>query len=139
MSQGGVNTAYVRSLNEVEFAFPYSGAQRARLDLRIHARLGSEVIVRIERGQFLCSSSGCRVSIRFGDAKPLTFRAVGPSDHSSTSLFIVPYQRFVANLSKVDKVFIETMFYEAGTRVFEFDVRDLFSYYRAPQQPSSRL
>lgn len=47
------HTASVLSENTVTFGFPYGEPQRGKLTLRRHARLGTDVIVRIERGQIL--------------------------------------------------------------------------------------
>ena len=125
MGRGKIKNATVRSLNQVDFGFPYSGSQRATLNLRIHPKYGRDVILILERGQFLCGLDGCNVQVRFGGGKPLTFSASEPADHSTTYLFIRNYNRFIANTRKVSKVYIEAQFYQEGNKVFEFDVSDL--------------
>jgi hypothetical protein len=59
------------------------------------------VILDIEKGQFMCSSfSGCSVSVRFDDKPPRRFTGMGPSDNSTTTLFIRNYSSFVAEARK---------------------------------------
>ena len=125
MSKKDMRFAIVKSMNEFEFDFPYRGRQRATLQLRVHPRYGSDVILAVEKGQFLCHRDECDVHVRFGDGKPQTFSGGEPSDNSNDTLFIQNYARFVANLRKVDTVYVEAPFYQEGNRVFEFDVRGL--------------
>jgi len=120
-----VKRAIVRSSNTVNFDFPYSGAQRAQLTLRKHPRYKTDAILSIERGQFVCSVSGCQVSVRFGAKGVVRYDVNEPADHSSTSLFISNYSAFVSNLRKADKVVIGATFHQEGDRAFEFDVSDL--------------
>lgn len=71
MSQKKISTATLSSTNTLSFSFPYAGEQHAMLQLRKHPRWGSNVILKIERGQFLCNSyDGCSVMVRFGAGKP---------------------------------------------------------------------
>lgn len=119
------HTALVLSTNEIEFDFPYSKPQRARLTLRKHPRYGNDVILAIERGQFNCRSDSCSVRVRFGDGQAQTFSMSEPQDNSSTQLFFDNYKRFVDQLRTVDTLRIEAQFYQEGNRVFEFGVDGL--------------
>lgn len=125
MGRGTIRHALVKSTNMVQFGFPYQGAQRATLHLRTHPKHGNDVIISIERGQFLCPIDGCRVNVRFGTSRPASYRAVEPADRSTTSLFITDYSRFVNNTRRVETVSIEADFFQEGTRVFEFNVSNL--------------
>lgn len=125
MGRGKIKHASVKSINQVQFDFPYKGAQRATLMLRAHPQHGKDIILTVERGQFLCSVSGCKVNVRFGAGKPVTYRAAESADHNTTILFIKGYDQFVTNTKKVDKIKIEAQFYQEGSRVFEFDVSGL--------------
>jgi hypothetical protein len=125
MGRGTVKIAIVRSLNEVQFGFPYSGAQRGMLQLRIHPKYGKDVMLSVERGQFLCGIYDCQIAVRFDNGKAQNFTAVPPSDHSTTMLFIKGYDRFLASARKAKKVYIEAEFYQQGTRVFEFEISGL--------------
>lgn len=125
MSGVTVKTAKAKSLNDVEFGFPYQGKQSGTLYLRNHPRHGKEVIFTIEKGQIVCQVSTCQINVKFGEGKPSTMQANRPADHSSTVLFIGGHDRFVSNLKKVKEVRIEVPFYREGVRVFTFDVSDL--------------
>jgi hypothetical protein len=125
MGRGKIKTAFVNSVNQIEFDFPYKRPQRATLQLRRHPKYGRDVILQIERGQFLCGFGGCNVQVRFGAKKPVTFSALEPADHRTTALFINNHDSFVAGMRKVDKVYIEAQFFREGNRVFEFDVSGL--------------
>ena len=114
--------ASTESLNTVNFDRPYQGAQRATLTLRKHPRYGNNVILQIERGQFLAGLSGVQVVVRFDDGKPINFWADGPVDHSTTTLFIGDYSKFVEALRKAKSVRISTPIYQEGEPVFEFNV-----------------
>lgn len=123
MGQGASYSASVQSTNTVSFDFPYSGPQHATLTLRTHPRHGKDVILRIERGQFLCRSyDGCNVLVRFDDSEAQTYSANGPADQSTEVLFIENYPRFVAGMLKASRVRISAEVYQEGVPVFEFDV-----------------
>jgi len=60
------------STNTASFGFPYQGVQHTLLFLRGHPRHGQDVILKIEKGQFQCSSyDGCTVLVRFDDKAPV--------------------------------------------------------------------
>jgi len=125
MSGRTSRSAHRRSLNQVEFDFPYADPQRATLELRNHPRFGRDVIFRIERGQFLCRIDSCSVRVRFGSSDPVTFEASEPESNDSTILFIRQYDRFVERTKEVDEVLIEATIYQEGSPVFRFDVTGL--------------
>jgi hypothetical protein len=125
MTFGTVRYAVVNSLNEVQFGFPYQGAQRASLRLRKHPRFGKDVIVTVERGQFLCHLDNCSVLVRYDEGMAWEYRATELEDRSTTALFIQGYADVVASLKKSKTVRIEAKFYQEGPRTFEFDVRNL--------------
>jgi hypothetical protein len=121
MSQKTMSTAHVQSMNRLDFDFPYNGVQRATLQLRKHPRWGTDVILSIQKGQFLCNSyDGCSVSVRFGNGKPQRFSASEPDDNSSNYIFIRNYSSFVSQMRKVDQVVIEAKFYQEGNQQIVF-------------------
>jgi hypothetical protein len=113
--------AFTGSANVINLPFPYQGAQHAQLQLRSHPRFGRDAQLIIDKGQFQCSMR-CAVTVRFDDATPRTFSAVGPDDHSTTTLFILPFKTFYAAVKKAKRVRIEAPFYAAGRRVFDFSM-----------------
>ena len=125
MGRGTIKTAQVSSDNQIEFDFPYQVPQRATLMLRTHPKYGKNVILRIERGQFLCGVDDCPVSVRFDEGKVQVYNAAEPSDHTTTALFLRGYERFIAGLRNSHKVSVEAKFYQEGNRVFEFNTSGL--------------
>jgi hypothetical protein len=126
MTGGTVKLALVRSTNTVTFGFPYGGPQRATLRLRNRPRYGEDVILTIERGQFLCSSfEGCKVLVRFGEETATEWSAVEPADHSTTGVFINPAGAFIERLRDAKTVRIAAQFFQEGEPVFIFNVAGL--------------
>jgi hypothetical protein len=124
MGRGLVKTANVLSNNEIELVFPYDGQQRGALQLRNHPEYGKDVIVSLQRGQFLCGIDECPVWVRFDQGKMENFSAIQPPDQSN-ALIIQDYDRFITELRKAKKVAIGAQFYQEGNPFFEFDVAGL--------------
>ena len=112
--------ALVQSSNTLEFSFPYSGAQRGTL--RIRKKHTTDVMVSVERGQFLCGIEDCNINVRFDQGMIQRFTAVGPSDQSTTVLFIEDVPRFLSHLRKAKALDIEATFYQEGSQTLDFDV-----------------
>lgn len=117
--------AHVSSTNMLNFDFPYQGSQNGTLTIRKTARWGTEAIVRIERGQFLCGLDSCAVNVRFNDGPIHQYSASEPSDHSTTTLFLSNGSGFVAQLRKAKTVRIEATFYQEGSHTLEFNVEGI--------------
>jgi hypothetical protein len=115
--------AAVKSINSVDFSFPYQGSQHADLTLR-RDHNGLNVILSIDRGQFMCDLSNCPLNVRF-DEGPITAYSSGPpADHSTTHVFLNNEAGFVARLQRSKVVRIEASFYQQGSHVFEFPVAE---------------
>jgi hypothetical protein len=115
--------ATIESENTVTFDFPYQGAQHGRLMLRDHPTYGHDVIFSIERGQILCHSyDDCQVRVRFDEGNPERWNAAGPSDNSTTSVFIRSHSRFVQKLRAAKVVRLQIPVYQQGEPMFEFQV-----------------
>ena len=135
MAKGISYSARVQSTNTVEFGFPYSGSQHATLVLRTHPRLGKDVILNIERGQFLCRSyEDCTILVRFDDQKAQNYSAIGAADNSTETIFIRNYTHFVSSMQKAKTVRIAAEIYQQGSPVFEFDVSGFDASKYEPQQ-----
>lgn len=123
MGMGNTYFASVLSTNTVNFGFPYSGAQHGTLTLRTHPRYGKDVILSIERGQFLCPSyEGCTVLVRFDDGTAYRYSAAAAADNSTETVFIRAYTRFVGHMLKSKRVRISANVYQEGAPVFEYNV-----------------
>lgn len=125
MGRGHINIAMVKSLNKFEFDFPYKKPQRATLHLRKHPKYGDDVIVSIERGQFLCPISDCSVDVRFDDKKIQSYEVNRPTDHDTTIIFISDSSTFLKNLKTANHLRIEANFFHEGAHVLEFNVSNL--------------
>lgn len=135
MGRGEIKRAYVQSSNTINLDFPYAGAQRATLTLRSHPQWGRDVYVDLERAQILCRRDDCEVLVRFDDAKPVRFGGTEPADHSSNTVFIQGYDRFVAAMQRAKRVRIELHFYRQGNRVLDFNIAGFDSSDLAPRKP----
>jgi hypothetical protein len=113
--------ASVTSTNALNFAFPYHGNQKGVLTIR-KSESGTNVLLRIERGQFLCGLEECTVNVRFDSGPIQRLSASGPDDHGTTTLFLNNEGRFVSQLRNAKAVRIEAKFYQEGSEAFEFDV-----------------
>jgi hypothetical protein len=122
MSGQATHHAVVQSTNLVTFEFPYNKLQWAELHVREHARYGNDVMLSLESAQFDCPVSDCTVLVRFDDGKPQQFSVSEPADHSTNTLFIDNYDRFVSQMRRAKKVRIEAVFYQSGGKTFEFNV-----------------
>lgn len=125
MGRGKIKTATIISANSLEFGFPYQGEQWPHLVLRNHPKYGKDAYITIDRGQFLCGYDDCNVYVRFGDGKPQKFSASEASDHSTTTLFLGDFAKFLKGVRKADKIYIEAEFYNNGIKVMEFDTAGL--------------
>jgi double zinc ribbon protein len=115
------SVARVASSNTLQFGFPYQGSQRGSLIIRKSAG-STDVMVRIERGQFICGIETCNVNVRF-DHRPIQrFSASQPSDHSTTTLFLNNESRFISQVRKAKVVHVEATFYQEGSQALEFNV-----------------
>lgn len=123
MANGRIHHATALSSNTVDFGFPYGGAQRGTLFLRTHPKHGKDVILSIEKGQFLVRSyENSKALVRFDDGDPITYKVVGAEDHSTTSVFFRDYHGFVSRMLKARRVRISVPVYQQGSPVFEFEV-----------------
>lgn len=111
--------AYLYSENKVNFDFPYHGGSNLKIFLRKNQRQGSDAMLIINKGQFMCSM-GCSVHVKFDGGKIERYEASGTADGSMDMIFITSYKKFLSKLRKSNKVFIEADFYNAGSRQFEF-------------------
>ena len=112
--------ANLQSDNRLHFRFPYAGGSVGMLTLRKGPR-GKDVLLRVDKGQFLCTSfNGCPISVKFDNAPVAKFFAIEPSDGTSNVVFIEGYSRFVERLRRSKKVIIEAEFYQEGYQQIEF-------------------
>lgn len=118
--------AELPSENEQEFAFPYNGGSHLTIFLQEFQKPETDVLLRLEKGQFVCHSfSGGRVSVRFDNGPVRKFSCSETSDGDTTAIFLSPAASFVAALKKSSTATIEAEFFEEGVRQYTFDTRGL--------------
>lgn len=118
--------ASTTSSNSIHQNPPYDAATTMDLMVRKSPAYGTDVILTISSGQFMCPSyEGCSGTVRFdnGEAQRISFN--GPADNSSDTIFVVGAKSFIAKLKKSKRVIIEKTLYEAGNPQFEFNVERL--------------
>jgi hypothetical protein len=125
----GKVTTYVesRSIDSVSMKFPYQGGSFAEITVFDD----SNVRIDITKGQVMCTSySGCHISVKFDDEKPISFAAVGPSNGQSGYVHLTNgkwvdnggSERFVKKLQTAKKVMISLEVYQENWPVWEFKV-----------------
>ena len=126
MTDGVTYTACTTSTNQVALNLPY-GTVNAELCVRQSPKYGLDVIVRLDGdGQFMCQSyEDCRVNVRFGSAPQQHWMAIGPSDNSTTAIFLRKQSRVVAALKNAPTTLVEATFYDAGDQTMQFNTAGL--------------
>jgi hypothetical protein len=117
--------AELRSLNAMQFGFPYQGDTFAHVMLRRAAGKPIEMMVRIDRGQIICGYSDCAISVRLGDGAPVVYAASKPTDGSSDLVFVQSARTLYGRMQKAKEMHIELTIYKEGNRVFSFDLGNL--------------
>jgi len=125
MGRGTTKVAQVVSSNTVHFGFPYQGETRAALQLRNSPKYGQDVMLRVERGQFVSSYTKDFITVRFDDGELGKFAIGEPAESTTGLLFIHDNETFISQLRKAKSLKIEADFYQEGPRVFEFEVGGL--------------
>lgn len=112
--------AAVASTNTLSFIFRYQGSQHGTLTIRKAAQWGTNVMVSVEHGQFVCGIRGFAVNVRFDGGPIQPFGGTEPADHSTTTLFLDDEASFISQLDKAKLVRAEATFYNQGLLVLEF-------------------
>lgn len=121
MSGKSVKQYSVSSNNQTFLDFPYKGGTNAKLVVRNHPRYGNDVLIMIDKGQLLCNTIRCNVSIKIDDGKVITYKGSEPSDYDKTIIFMPNYKSIVQSLKKSKKTLVEIDFYKNGSFAFEFN------------------
>jgi len=113
------------STNEIEFEFPYNGGSYFTLTVRNMGK-GNEIILQVSKGQFMTSiMSSEKCKVKFDDEKPVNFTYNSAADGSHDIIFFENSQKFLNKLKTSKKIMIEAQFFNAGSKVIEFDVEGL--------------
>lgn len=122
MTSKVVTAAWMTSTNSLRLGFPYKGDNYGKITVRQHPAHGLNVLIKIDKGQILCSSyNGCPIEIRFDDKPPMSFSGTGPADNSSDVVFLNNAQRFINEAKKAKSILISMNIYQAGAPLLEFN------------------
>lgn len=115
--------ASVQSSNTFALGFPYEGEQRASLTVRRHPRMGLDILLQIERGQFNCGVSGTSFPVRFDSRQPREWGINEPADSgNTTTVFFADADALLERIRDARKMRVEASIYGHGNVVMEFDV-----------------
>lgn len=111
-----------KSVNTVNFDFPYQGVQHGTIMIS-----DNYVLFYVEKGQIICHGGGeygtCLVLVKFDDGKERYVQATKSGDDSATIDFTEP--GFLEDLKRSKKLMIQVNVYHNGLPVFTFDVSGL--------------
>lgn len=111
-----------RSINTVNFNFPYQGTQHGTIMV-----FGKTVLFYVKKGQISCHGGSeygaCLVRVKFDEDKESYVRARKSGDDSTTISITEP--GFLEKLKQSRKLMIEVEVYRNGLPVFTFDVKGL--------------
>lgn len=124
MTASKSKSATIKSTEHLALEFPYSGANQPRLTIRKNGG-GTDVMLTIDKGQIICHGSPCAIKIKFDDGKPATYTGMGPSDHSTTTIFLGPESKLIERIKKSKVMMVELVIYQAGTSVLKFNTAGL--------------
>jgi len=126
MSGKVVRFAQVTDPTSFHFSFPYNGKNHATLNIREHPKHGTDLYIKIDKGQLICSAGGgCNVSIRIDDKPARTYAASGAADYDSTILFINQPKKLIAEIKKSKIVRIKATVYNNGDQIMTFNTDGL--------------
>jgi hypothetical protein len=117
--------AHVYSRNLVNLKPPYSGEQRAELIIQNHPRFGNSAILKIKKGQFVCSINDCDVNMNFDASYGAKYNSSPSKDYSPEVIFIGEYREFIYQIKKSKIMKIAATVYLEGEMVFDFDISEL--------------
>jgi len=120
MDDSKISYARLSSTNNLNLSAPYDGDNEAHITVR--KKEGSNnVILQIDKGQFMGDVYGTNIRVRFDTNKPEQYYCSKSSDDDPAVLFISSANKFISKLKKSNKVLIEAVVYQDGTQQLEFN------------------
>lgn len=123
MSGNVIKFASLKSINYINQRFPYEGD--TYMEMTIRRGKTTDVYFVIDRGQIQCSeyNGTDRISIKFDDEQPITFRTSEAQSGSSDIIFLSGNtKRFIEKCKKSKQIKVQIPIYEYGQAVFEFQI-----------------
>jgi hypothetical protein len=114
-----------RSLNEIRLPFPYEGSQRATLTLQSWSDapgLGTAILISVERGQLLTNN----MEVSFDNKDAISYWPKGGYNGQTNWMTVYRDDKdFLRRLDGSENVRIQVWLYQAGDKIFEFNVKGL--------------
>ena len=129
-------SASVGSSNQHRLSFPYQGGTSARLTIRQRGDDEPDIFLVLNRGQFMCGRTRCKVLVKFDDDDALDYSGIGASDGSTEVVFIQSESIFMDKVPSAKRLKVEALLFREGTRIFEFDVSGLS--WPPPPKPTAK-
>ncbi|WBE26245.1 hypothetical protein [Denitrificimonas caeni] len=125
MTDKKTQTLKLKSINSTAFDFPYNTEGGSYLYIVFRKKGNSfDAYMSIDKGQMICGVNNCKFSLRVGDSEVQTWTGLQSSTYDSDLMFIRDARSFEKIVQRGEPIRIGIEFYEAGVRVFEFDVTD---------------
>ena len=111
-----------KSINKVDFEFPYDGGSTMTITIRNMGKR-NEVALSISKGQFMTSiGDDYKIRVKFDNGKVVAYPYNSASNGSSKVIFPKWSSNFIKQLKKAKKLMIEAPFYDSGRKIFNFNV-----------------
>ncbi len=136
MRGGETLLAHVRSVNTLQLGFPYHGINFGHLQVRQSPQYGLDVILSIDKGQFVCPVDGCAVLVRFDDKPATRMAVVEPADHDSKVLFLSAPKRFIEGARTARTIRVQATIYQEGDQQLEFAPAEPLQWPPAKKAPA---
>ncbi|MDY3343755.1 hypothetical protein PG326_00605 [Riemerella anatipestifer] len=122
----GSKYATLKSNDILDFDFPYDGGVESSITIRKTGKV-VDLMYQVTKGQIIAANSvtGGSVRVKFDDEKPFETNVIGPSDHSTETIFFQSSKKIVDKIKSSKKMVIEVEFFNEGNRQIEFDVTGL--------------
>jgi len=119
------STLSLKSNNSSVFEFPYRVRGGSFLHLTFR-KSGDEfdAYFKIDKGQMLCGVVDCKFSLRIGEGAVQRWTGLRSSTHRSDLMFVRDARQLEQIVKRGERLRVGIEFYQAGTHVFEFDVKD---------------
>lgn len=116
--------ASLKSDNYIYMDFPYTGETYATLFIRKNRDYGTDVIIKVDRGQIFGDSfrGNNYVRVKFDDNSDSKFVFKEAADGNPKIIFLRDRSTFIKQARKAKVVKIEVPFFQEGRRIFTFSV-----------------
>ena len=130
MDGGKKRWASLQSDNYINMDFPYEGNTYATLCVRYMKKWGTDVYVKIERGQISGNKfNGTNyVRIKFDEGTPVKYTYEEAGDGSPEIVFLRNPKGFIDKAKKAKKIKVEVPLFQEGIRVFDFSVDESLTW-----------